>query len=347
MANTIQIKRGNSAPPAGTLLDGELGFDKANDQLYIGNGTEQISLIPKSAADVGAVPTSRTVNGKALSSNITLSASDVGARASTWVPSASDITSGTLSSDRLPTVPVTKGGTGATTAAGALTNLGITATAAELNKLDGVTATTAELNYVDGVTSNIQTQLNAKVPTSRTVNGKALSSNISLTAADVGAMATRPNVQVTLSTPGWYRIGSVNFYGCYRLTVSPRYSNTQDMGVVLDIVATESNPVINKTAVGHRSSSVRQIDKVRLVKGSTGYAVDIHYNVSVANAVYVRLDGPDGMWVTYAEWSTASDSATAAATCVITPYKTLTSAEYGTSLPAAGNAGRIFFKKVT
>ena len=41
----------------------------------------------------------------------------------------------------------------------AITNLGITATAAELNILDGVTATTAELNYVDGVTSNIQTQI--------------------------------------------------------------------------------------------------------------------------------------------------------------------------------------------
>lgn len=340
MANTIQIKRGNSAPPTGTLLDGELGFDKTNDQLYIGNGAEQISLIPKSAADIGAVPTTRTVNNKALSSNISLTAADVGARPSNWVPSISD--------------------------------LGVTATAAELNKLDGVTATTAELNYVDGVTSNIQTQLNAKVPTtrtvnskalssnitlsaadvgavptSRTVNGKALSSNISLTAADVGAMATRPNVQVTLSASGWYRVGSINFYGCYRLTISPRYSNSQDMGVVLDIVATESNPVINKTAVGYRSASIRQIDKVRLVKGATGYAVDIHYNVSAANAVYVRLDGPDGMWVTYAEWSTASNSATAAATCVITPYKTLTSAEYGTSLPAAGNAGRIFFKKVT
>lgn len=36
MANTIQIKRGNSAPGNGVLLDGELGFDKANDQLYIG-----------------------------------------------------------------------------------------------------------------------------------------------------------------------------------------------------------------------------------------------------------------------------------------------------------------------
>ena len=43
-----------------------------------------------------------------------------------------------------------------------LSDLSITATAAELNLLDGVTATTAELNYVDGVTSNIQTQLNAK-----------------------------------------------------------------------------------------------------------------------------------------------------------------------------------------
>lgn len=31
------------------------------------------------AADVGAVPTNRTVNGKALSADITLSAADVGA----------------------------------------------------------------------------------------------------------------------------------------------------------------------------------------------------------------------------------------------------------------------------
>ena len=46
-------------------------------------------------------------------------------------------------------LPLTKGGTGATTADGVLTNLGIT-------------ATIAELNYVDGVTSNIQEQLNSK-----------------------------------------------------------------------------------------------------------------------------------------------------------------------------------------
>jgi len=43
----------------------------------------------------------------------------------------------------------------------AITSLGITSTATELNLLDGATVTTAEINYLDGVTSNIQTQLNA------------------------------------------------------------------------------------------------------------------------------------------------------------------------------------------
>lgn len=44
-----------------------------------------------SAADVGAVPTSRTVNGKALSQDINLTADNVGARPSTWTPTASDV----------------------------------------------------------------------------------------------------------------------------------------------------------------------------------------------------------------------------------------------------------------
>lgn len=110
------------------------------------------------ANDVNAVPTSRTINGKALSSDITLTYDDVGARPDTWVPTLSD--------------------------------LGITATASELNKLDGATVTTQEINYLDGVSSNIQTQLNGKVPTSRTINGQALTRNITLDAADVGALST-------------------------------------------------------------------------------------------------------------------------------------------------------------
>lgn len=153
----------------------------------------------KHPSDNSRVPTTRKVNGKALSADITLSASDVGAAASSHthdyaatshahgnITNAGAIgtaankavittTNGVLTTG---TVPVAAGGTGATTAAAALTNLGLTATAAELNIMDGVTATaaeinkldglaakTAELNYVIGVTSNIQTQLNTKATT--------------------------------------------------------------------------------------------------------------------------------------------------------------------------------------
>ena len=41
--------------------------------------------------------------------------------------------------------------------------------------------------YITGLTSDAQTQLNAKVPNTRTVNGKALNSDIALSAGDVGA----------------------------------------------------------------------------------------------------------------------------------------------------------------
>ena len=42
------------------------------------NSSGKLAQMP-SASDVGAVPTTRTVNGKALSSNISLTAADVGA----------------------------------------------------------------------------------------------------------------------------------------------------------------------------------------------------------------------------------------------------------------------------
>lgn len=43
------------------------------------------------AEDVGAVPVTRTVNGKALSADVTLNAADVGARAASWMPTAADV----------------------------------------------------------------------------------------------------------------------------------------------------------------------------------------------------------------------------------------------------------------
>lgn len=110
------------------------------------------------------------------------------------------------------TLPIANGGTGSTTAAGALTNLGITATAAELNILDGVTATATELNYCDGVTSNIQTQLNGKaanshgnhVPATETANNAKFLRNDNtwqtVTPENIGAAASSHGTHVSYST---------------------------------------------------------------------------------------------------------------------------------------------------
>ena len=54
-----------------------------------------------------AVPTSRKVNGKVLSSDVTLSASDVGARPSSWTPTASDVGAAPASHTSDSTVHVT------------------------------------------------------------------------------------------------------------------------------------------------------------------------------------------------------------------------------------------------
>ena len=55
-------------------------------------------------------------------------------------------------------------------------------TTSEFDVLDGITATTAEINYVDGVTSNVQTQLNAKAPSSSpTLTTPTLSSAVTIT----------------------------------------------------------------------------------------------------------------------------------------------------------------------
>jgi len=117
-----------------------------------GDGSGDMHTSTYDPAKTGTVNNARKLGGKLPSDYAD----------ATHTHSADDVNAGTLSADRLPVVPVSKGGTGAATAAEGLAALG-------------------------------------GVPTTRTVNGKALSDNISLAATDVGAIATETDPTV----PAW------------------------------------------------------------------------------------------------------------------------------------------------
>ena len=76
-----------------------------------------------------------------------------------------------------------------TGAASTITGSNLTANRVAVSNASGKIAasntTTTQLSYLDA-TSSVQTQLNGKVPTSRTVNGHALTGNVSVTKSDVG-----------------------------------------------------------------------------------------------------------------------------------------------------------------
>lgn len=90
----------------------------------------------------------------------------------------------------------------------------LTASAAELNKMDGVTADTAEINHLDGVTSAIQTQLDAKVPTSYLDTDTSLSANSDSKVATQKATKTYVDAAVT---------GLLEFKGSTDASGNPNY----------------------------------------------------------------------------------------------------------------------------
>ena len=151
----------------------------------------------------GYVPTSRTVNSKALSSNVTLNQDDVGdgstykQYSSTEKTKLSGIASGATANDTDANLKNRANHTG-TQALSTISD--VTATASEVNVLDGITATTAELNYTDGVTSAIQTQLDTKAATTYVDAGDATKQPKFMTGTIATAAGTTAKT-VTLNSP--------------------------------------------------------------------------------------------------------------------------------------------------
>lgn len=139
------------------------------------------SNITLAASDVGAVPTSRTINSKALTGNITLSAADVGA-----VPVARTVNNKALSSN-------------------------ITLSAADVSAVP--TTRTVNSKALSADISLTASDVGA-VPTSRTVNGKALSANVTLASSDIGddSSADGATVKASLNNLKDALDGKIKYY---------------------------------------------------------------------------------------------------------------------------------------
>lgn len=118
-----------------------------------------------------------------------------------------------------------------------LAQLGVTATAAELNVLDGITATVTELNYVDGVTSNIQTQLNGKLSTT----GKAASATTADSATNVtwSGVTSKPSYYDAKAIKSIARNGTTFTYTCMDETTGT--FTQQDNNTTYSVVTTSAN----------------------------------------------------------------------------------------------------------
>ena len=178
----------------------------ADNKVFLRNDNSWQTVTP---ANIGAVPTTRKVNNKALSADITLSYSDVGAANEQHNHSAYEISSGTL--------PIERGGTNASTSTQALENLGgVPKTRTVNNKAlsSDISLTASDVGASASGHSHAFSTLTSKpttlsgygitdaVPATRKVNNKALSSDISLTAGDVGAATTAQGTKADSALQG-------------------------------------------------------------------------------------------------------------------------------------------------
>ena len=157
--------------------------------------------------------------------------------------STSDLTSHT--SNKSNPHNVTLAQLGVTATASELNKMdGITATTAELNIMDGVTATTAEINYLDGVTASIQTQLNAKAASSHTHN-YAGSSSAGGAATSANKLATARTITLTGDVSG-----STSFDGSGNVSITATVADDSHNHIISNIDSLQS-ALDGKSATSH------------------------------------------------------------------------------------------------
>lgn len=292
------------------ILNGEIILVDIDGGLRakVGNGTKKYSELPFSDEALRSlidakVPTSRTINGKALTSNISLSASDIGAdasgSASTALTNANKYTDeeiSTLSQDVAGSIGSLQ--TELTAAINSKQPAGDYATKAEAQgyanaKDSAITAaknagTTAQTNLNNhtkdksnphGVTAS---QVGA-VPTTRTINNKALSTNISLTASDVGADVSGSSSSALDSAKSYTDSQIDEWVGDTKVSVqiSEAIKNHSD--------SDHNHKYAGSDSVGGAATSANKVNKSLTVNGS-GLGADAGVTFDGSNEITISYN---------------------------------------------------------
>lgn len=330
-AGTAQTKADAALASAKSYTDGKIdeideGFTNVITQMY-GDDMENPQTIRAIATEEAAAVKNDLLNGagsaydtlKELGDliDVNVDAIDALETVAASKANASDLTSHTGNKSNPHGVTLAQLGVTATAAELNIMD-GVTATAAEINKLDGVTATTAELNYVDGVTSNIQTQLDAKQATvtgaATTITGSNLTASRALISNSSGKVA----VSTVTSTELGYLDGVTNPIQAQLDTkATTGYVNDLTDGILtaLELHATDghapSNAEKNQNAFSNVTVGSTTIaadtttDTLTLVAGSnvtiTPDATNDKITIAATNTTYTNVKLGHG----YATCSTA------------------------------------------
>lgn len=167
-------------------------------------------------------------------------------------------------------VAVVDGGTGSSTAAGALINLGLTATA-------------AELNYVDGVTSAIQTQIDGKQGT--LTNSAGLAAALSdETGTGLAVFGTTPTFTTKITSPEIENSGNITIDAINAVAASTLTVTNSDVTQV-------ANLSVEGTVTGSNLSGTNTGDQTITLTGDvTGTGTGSFAATIAANSVALTTD---------------------------------------------------------
>lgn len=178
---------------------------------------------------------------------------------------------------------------GATVTTAQLNILGsITSTAAEINLLDDCTASTAELNHVTGVTSALQTQIDGKVTTARTIDasGNGLTGGGDLTANRTIAHAdTSSQISVDNASGSFIQDVTLDEFGHVTALVSATVTSGLGDGQSWTDVASSRSP-----NVWYENATDRPIFVSAQMLDGYGYVAD---DSSGTNTIAIAFDDGD------------------------------------------------------